>query len=243
MSKIDFWKDIEGYDKYTYSTDRGKKRIEEMEKYFKQIKPFLSGGKSFLKGKILDIGCGGGIFSFWLETKGYTAVGIDNNKSMIKIALGEKKKHKFKTKFIHGDAETVKIDGRFDSFLNLGNTLPTIPLISFVNILKNLDKNLKERGFVIISYNDSLKSFLKREPYFIFTSKDLVNIYGNYSNSDNSIELISISFKGRGMIKTKFYLWSSHTLQALMWALGFKLVERIDAVAEDATILDTYQKM
>lgn len=243
MVKIDYWKDIEGYDKYSYSTDRGKKRIEEMEKYFKQIKPFLIGDKSFLKGRVLDIGCGGGTFSYWLETKGYSVVGIDINKNMIKIALGEKKKHQFKTKFIHGNAETFEVNGRFDSFLFLGNTLGTIPLISFVNILKNLNKNLKEKGFVIVNYNDSLKSFLKGKPYFIFTSKDLLNIYGNYSDFNNSIELISISFKGRGMIKTKFYLWSSHMLQALMWALGFKLVERINTVTENTTTLDMYQKM
>ena len=108
MSKIDFWKDIEGYDKHTYSTDRGKKRIDEMERYFKQIKPFLSGGKSFLKGKILDIGCGGGIFSFWLESKGYLVVGIDSNKNMIKIALRNRERHKFKTKFIHGMVKQLK---------------------------------------------------------------------------------------------------------------------------------------
>ena len=213
-----------------------------MEANYKEIEPFLSGNKRMIKGRILDIGCGGGLLSLWLESKGYSIVGIDNNKKMIKIALGEKKKLKFKSEFKNADAGTVKLDKMFDSFTMFGNTLANISLISFVKIMRNLNKNLRKKGNVLISYNDSLKSVL-RDQYSISTSDNFLNINGNYSHLDNSIELIRVSFKGKGMVKFKMYVWSSQILQALMLSLGFKLVKSMEIKAEMVTNLDVYQKM
>jgi len=44
--KLDYWQDIETYERYTFDSEEGKKRIEEMERYFAEFKDFL--GEKFL---------------------------------------------------------------------------------------------------------------------------------------------------------------------------------------------------
>jgi 2-polyprenyl-3-methyl-5-hydroxy-6-metoxy-1,4-benzoquinol methylase len=51
--RLDYWQDVETYEKYVFDSEEGKKRIEEMEKYFAEFKNFL--GK-----RVLDIACGTG---------------------------------------------------------------------------------------------------------------------------------------------------------------------------------------
>ena len=82
--KLDYWQDIETYEKYTFDSEEGKKRIEEMERYFTEFKNFL--GK-----RVFDIACGAGLFSFWLEQKGYEVVGVDINKKNDRIGAKNKK--------------------------------------------------------------------------------------------------------------------------------------------------------
>jgi 2-polyprenyl-3-methyl-5-hydroxy-6-metoxy-1,4-benzoquinol methylase len=80
---LDYWRDVETYEKYIFDSEEGKKRIQEMERYFPEFRDFL--GK-----RVLDVACGAGLFSFWLEQKGCEVVGVDINGAMIELAMETK---------------------------------------------------------------------------------------------------------------------------------------------------------
>lgn len=55
--------------------------------------------------KALDLGCGTGIYSYWLYDLGLEVIGIDISKNMLDVA--KKKKHANKIKFVHGDIRNL----------------------------------------------------------------------------------------------------------------------------------------
>jgi len=85
MNEIKFYGDLEK-DEYIYDTEIGQQRLKEIEKIYEKIKNYL--GKV-----ILDIGCGAGLFSFYLEQKGHKVIGIDVSKELLKEALRVKKQY------------------------------------------------------------------------------------------------------------------------------------------------------
>jgi SAM-dependent methyltransferase len=234
--ELDYWQDIETYERYTFDSEEGKKRIEEMERYFAEFKDFL--GK-----KVFDIACGAGLFSFWLEQKGYEVVGVDINKKMIELALKTKKKYKFKSQFLLSDAANVKLEGKFDSVIIFGNTLFGLSPKTFVHIIKNVKKHLKENGYVIINYRSLLEKLANKEWKDVyFDSEKIVSFNLKYDDSQAGITKLYVDLTGEKLpTKETFYVWSTGFLEAIMEALGFVLVKRIKTEVSMCEVMDVYQ--
>jgi 2-polyprenyl-3-methyl-5-hydroxy-6-metoxy-1,4-benzoquinol methylase len=234
--KLDYWQDIETYEKYTFDSEEGKKRIEEMEKYFAEFKNFL--GK-----RVLDIACGAGLFSFWLEQKGYEMVGVDINKKMIELALKTKKKYKFKSQFLLSDAANVKLEGKFDNAIIFGNTLFSLSPKTFVHVIRNVKKHLKENGYVIINYRSLLEKLVNKEWKDIyFDSERIASFNLRYDDSQAGITKLYVDLTGEKLpTKETFYAWSTGFLEAIMEALGFVLVKRIKTEVSMCEVMDIYQ--
>lgn len=63
--------------------------------------------------KALDLGCGTGIYSYWLYEQGLKVTGIDISKNMLDVA--KKKKHASDVTFVHGDISKLPFaDETFD---------------------------------------------------------------------------------------------------------------------------------
>jgi SAM-dependent methyltransferase len=234
--RLDYWQDVETYERYTFDSEEGKKRIEEIERYFVEFKDFL--GK-----RVLDVACGAGLFSFWLEQKGYEVVGVDINKRMIELALKTKKKYKFKSHFLLSDAANVNLEGKFDSAIIFGNTLFSLSPKTFVNIIKNVKKHLKENGYVIINYRSLLEKLANKEWKDVyFDSEKIVSFNLKYDDSQAGITKLYVDLTGEKLpTKEKFYAWSSGFLEAIMEALGFVLVKRIKTEVSMCEVMDVYQ--
>jgi len=231
--ELDYWQDIETYERYTFDSEEG---IEEMERYFAEFKDFL--GK-----KVFDIACGAGLFSFWLEQKGYEVVGVDINKKMIELALKTKKKYKFKSQFLLSDAANVKLEGKFDSVIIFGNTLFGLSPKTFVHIIKNVKKHLKENGYVIINYRSLLEKLANKEWKDVyFDSEKIVSFNLKYDDSQAGITKLYVDLTGEKLpTKETFYVWSTGFLEAIMEALGFVLVKRIKTEVSMCEVMDVYQ--
>ena len=229
---------MEGYQNYIFDSSEGKKRIEEMEKYYPEFKDFLCK-------KVLDVACGAGLFTFWLEQKGFEVVGVDINKEMIKLALKTRKKYKFKSQFLLGDAANAKLKGVFDSAIILGNSILGISPKTFVNIIKNIKTHLRENGYVIINYRSMVEKLFNKEWKDVyFDSENIVSFNLKYDDSQAKITKVYVDLNGEKLpTKESFYVWSSGFLEAIMEALGFRLVKRIETKVSMCEIMDIYQKI
>ena len=112
------------------------KPTSEAEEVLKEIK---------WKGKkVLDVGCGTGLFAFLSAKKGATVLGIDYSKVAIDLA-----KKKYKVRNLHFEQlDAVDIYGKYDVIVSIG-TLEhrDTPF----KILKLFKKHLKTRGRIIIT--------------------------------------------------------------------------------------------
>jgi ubiquinone/menaquinone biosynthesis C-methylase UbiE len=104
--------------------------------------------KKELKGKrVLDLGCGSGIFARRLVAKGARVVGIDNSQTMIKLAISRLPK----VKFITGDARKLPFQsGAFDitvSNLFIHYTKDLLPLFREIN------RVLEDDGEFVFSFH------------------------------------------------------------------------------------------
>jgi len=233
---LDYMRDIGTYERYTFDSEGGKKRIGEMEKYFLEFKSFL--GK-----RVLDVACGAGLFSFWLEQKGYEVVGVDINKTMIELALKTKEKHKFKSAFLLSDASDAKLERKFDSAIIFGNTLYSLSPKTFVKIIKNIKKYLKENGYVLINYRSLVKLLANKEWKDVYLDSEKIASFNlNYDDFQAGITKLWVDLTGEKLpIKKIFYTWSSGFLEAIMEALGFTLVKRFETKVNMCKVMDIYQ--
>lgn len=98
-------------------------------------------------GKILDVGCGHGINSSYIMSKGYKVIGIDLSSGMLELA-----KHKFPLiEFKLIDMRRLSFDPEYFDGIFMSFSLMHIPKIHVLFVLNLLNSLLKERGVIYIS--------------------------------------------------------------------------------------------
>jgi len=143
-----------------------------------------------------------------------------------------------------GDAVSVKLKDIFDSVIIFGNTLFSLSPKTFVNIIKNIKNYLKENGYVIINYRSLVEKLVNKEWKDVyFDSENIISFIFKYNDSQAKITKIYVDLNGEKLpTKEPFYLWSSGFLEAIMEALGFVLIKRIETKVSMCEIMDIYQK-
>lgn len=106
-------------------------------------------------GKVLEVGCGGGRISKYLESKGHEVIGIDLSSYALQAAM------------MHGATDCRLIDARemdfpddyFDTVSLLGNGLGILGDIEeSKTLLRNLSRMVKTNGILIASSRDPAKT-------------------------------------------------------------------------------------
>jgi 2-polyprenyl-3-methyl-5-hydroxy-6-metoxy-1,4-benzoquinol methylase len=103
------------------------------------------------KGKILDIGCGIGMYSFYLKLRApqRTIVGIDNNIRRIRYANSIAEHHKLRLKFWYADLNRHYEIERYDAYL-INDVLHHIPNKSKEVLLKKIFHNMRKKDVLVI---------------------------------------------------------------------------------------------
>lgn len=109
------------------------------------------------KSKILDLACGVGRHSFYLNKKGMNVIGIDNSENNIKKAK------KFENKFLKFKKKEMTEDygQEFDFIFNLFTSFGYINEKHNLNTFKSINNSLINHGILVIDYLNVLK--LKEE--------------------------------------------------------------------------------
>jgi len=97
---------------------------------------------------VLDIGCGTGKIDELLKDRGYEILGIDNSKEMIEHA----QRNYPEIVFIQMDAETFKLDNKFDAIIALDSVLTfLIKEGAFEEAIKNIVEHMKQGGILFFN--------------------------------------------------------------------------------------------
>jgi len=156
--------------------------LSEDKNYKEELKlltNFFSRAKIDIK-EVLEIGCGTGNFLHLLEKKGFSVVGLDLNKEMLKIA-GKKLT---KGNLLQGDMKNFNFKKKFDAILCLYNTIHyNLNYNELKKTLKNYYRHLKKGSMLIFDmgfneerFNEKIvdvKKFQHKDDTLIYFSKPL----------------------------------------------------------------------
>lgn len=161
-----------------YDNDAASRNIKTIQKTINWIDSIAEGKK-----KLLDLGCGPGIYADLFSDRGYAVTGIDISKNSIDYAKNCALKLKKDITYINSNYVNEKINGKYDLavciYCDFGALIPNEQKL----FLKNVYASLNEKGILILdvfgidsclqwketrtwSYNES-ESFWCKEPHFI----------------------------------------------------------------------------
>ena len=99
--------------------------------------------------KVIDLGCGPGLYSSKLAMKGYDVVGVDFNKTSIDYANNESIKHNLSIDYRIEDITTIEIENEFDLALLIYQIYCVFSPENRKRILCNVHRGLKPGGLVL----------------------------------------------------------------------------------------------
>ena len=147
MKNMTFEKYYEVFKAYSdvYS-DEYRKRLETLEPLL--MKHMAS------KGRVLDLACGAGGFSFLLEDLGFRVVGLDSSETMLERAKEFARDKHSKVEFIMGDARELPFeDNSFDYVLFVDSLIHFEP--GELNaVFREVARVLKPGGKFIVQFTD-----------------------------------------------------------------------------------------
>jgi len=167
--------------------------------------------------KILDLACGEGELSRYLDKKGAIVTGLDYSKELIEIAKKKNKKYNTNVNYVIGDAFKLEnINDQYDFifgiyFLNYAESRKKLR-----DFLKKVKIHLSFKGKMI----------------FLIPNYDFRKYYFNYGiesfTPDKEGQKLKFNiFNDEGNIKLKLecYFWKTRTYEEIFKEMGFKFKE------------------
>ncbi|WP_082219171.1 class I SAM-dependent methyltransferase [Paenibacillus sp. VT-400] len=118
--------------------------IDETVDFISEIAPLAK-----LK-KVIDLGCGPGLYSQKLAIKGYEVVGVDFNKKSIEYAANEAQKKDLSIDYRIEDITNIEIENEFDVALLIYQIYSVFSPENRKKILSNVHRGLKSGGIVLL---------------------------------------------------------------------------------------------
>jgi SAM-dependent methyltransferase len=138
--------------------------------------------------RLLDLGCGPGLYTSLFKDKGYEVTGIDFNKASIEYAIAERKD----IHYILGDYINEYPYGKFDTVIMIYCDLGTHSDNDRDKLLKNIYQSLEEGGsFIFDVFTDDLIKDKQEERNWEYASA------GGFWNKDEYL-LLSQTFHYHG---------------------------------------------
>ena len=129
------------------------RREEFIEKIYPHLKTYLKRGD-----RVVDLGCGAGSITIFLEEKGARITGIDLAPGLIALAREEAIKRGAKADFIQANVLSYPLGEEiYDLAVCFGNPLTDFPHQSFPEFRDRVFNALKSGGHFILEYIDGLK--------------------------------------------------------------------------------------
>lgn len=123
--------------------------------------------------KVVDLGCGPGLYAQKLAMKGYEVVGVDFNKKSIEYAMQEATKEGLPIEYRNEDMTGIELENDFDVALLIYEIYSVFSPENRKKILNNIHRGLKAGGLILLDVL-SEHSYEKFETNFMWglTRKD-----------------------------------------------------------------------
>jgi ubiquinone/menaquinone biosynthesis C-methylase UbiE len=123
-------------------------------------------------GTIVDIGCGPGQFSYYIDQKGFKVIGVDYSAEMIKIAREKNPK----LEFLHLDMRNLSFNENSIDGLLAAYSLIHIPSQDIQKTINRFYKVVKPGGYIEIIVQKGEQDRIVKEP-LMPTEKMFVNFF------------------------------------------------------------------
>lgn len=134
--------------------------VAAREKSLESAKPYLS-PLVHQGDEVLDLCCGTGFVSFWLEGLGAKVTGMDFAPYMIALAKEEARRRSSTVEFIEADIFTEDFgQERFD-LISCFDSISDFPLADFAKLGKKIAGALKPGGRFVVKYADGSCKFIQ----------------------------------------------------------------------------------
>ncbi|WP_048055378.1 class I SAM-dependent methyltransferase [Pyrococcus sp. NA2] len=164
------------------------------------------------RGKVLDLACGVGGFSFLLEDHGFEVVGIDISEEMIESAKRYAEARESKVEFLVGDAKKIPFEAdSFDYVIFIDSLIHFTPL-ELNQVFKEVRRVLKSEGKFIIYFTD-LRELLPRLRESIVVGQ---KYWISKVLTDREEKTVTIEFKSdEDTFRVKFNVWGKTGVELL----------------------------
>jgi len=135
--------------------------VAEREKSLESAKPYLL--PLVQKGdEALDLCCGAGFVSFWLEGLGAKVTGVDFASYMISLARQGAAQRNSTVEFIEADIFVQDFgQDRFD-LVSCFDSISDFPISDFAKLSKKIARALKPGGRFVVKYTDGLYKYIQQ---------------------------------------------------------------------------------
>lgn len=173
--------------------------------------------------KVIDLGCGPGLYSQHLALKGYEVVGVDFNNKSIEYAIIEAEKKKLSIDYRNEDITNIEIENEFDIALLIYQIYSVFSPENRKKILSNVHRGLKPGGLVLLDVL-SESSYEKFEQNLMwglsrkdnpFSDKKHLSLYASIKYPEKVTLSKNVLVFGDGEIVNYNY-WNQHfTIESL----------------------------
>lgn len=136
--------------------------VTERECSLEKVKPYLS---SIVRpgDKVLDLCCGTGFLSFWLEGQGAKVTGMDFAPYMIRLAKQEAIQRSSTVDFIEADIFVHDFGQEGFDLISCFDSISDFPVSEFAKLGRKIARALKPDGRFVVKYADGFYKHIQRD--------------------------------------------------------------------------------
>ena len=176
---------------------------------------------------ILDVGCGLGMHTVELSTRGFLVVGFDLSLPMLSRAADEAQDRGVRINFLHGDMRHMSFDGAFDAVLCWGTTFGYFDDEANRGVLKRFRRALTPGGTILLDVANR-DAVVQSQPNLVWFEGDgcvcMEETNIDYETSRLKVKRTVILDDGRQReTMYSIRLYSLHEIRTLLRDQGFRI--------------------
>jgi SAM-dependent methyltransferase len=214
------------------------RREEFIEKIYPHVKPYLKPND-----RVVDLGCGAGSITIFLEEQGALITGIDLAPGLISLARQEASKQGAKVNFIQANVLNYPLGEEvYDLAVCFGNPLTDFPHKRFPGFRDGVFSALKPGGHFILEYIDGLErvAWLSEQKEVIEQGYDsqIIRRFKGYDPAISAYKMEYRRLSTEEVYEVTEYVYVGPLIRLLM-EVRFEFIQSIQL---DHSFLDVYLK-
>jgi SAM-dependent methyltransferase len=214
------------------------RREEFIEKIYPHVKPYLKQND-----RVVDLGCGAGSITIFLEEQGAHITGIDLAPGLISLARQEASKQGVKVNFIQANVLNYPLGEEvYDLAVCFGNPLTDFPHKRFPGFRDRLFSALKPGGHFILEYMDGLErvAWLSEQKEVIEQGYDsqIIRRFKGYDPATSAYKMEYFHLSTKEEYEVTEYVYVGPLIQLLM-EVRFEFIQSKQL---EHSFLDVYLK-